>query len=82
MSNADSEMGDRDRRSGCGIGIVVFVILLLYLISPPIIERVAGPLVWENAFARTLYFPLISLADKFDFVRTFYVWLYALFGLL
>jgi hypothetical protein len=76
------ELEHRERkRFGAGCVAVAFVMLLvLYLLSPPIALKLASH--WGGvgeAFIKSFYAPIIFSIEKLPIVEAFYSWYFSLF---
>lgn len=74
MSDDSEQLTHRDRRSGSGLWLMVslFVIPVLYLLSPPWVAKMLGPNYVDVDWFIPVYYPLVYLSGQFEIVNEFY----------
>lgn len=84
MSDDSEQLTHRDRRSGSGLWLIVslFVILVLYILSPPWVAKMLGPKYRTVEWFIPLYSPLVYLTEKFEIVNEFYEAYFDLIGVI
>lgn len=81
MSDKEPELAHRERSRSSPIMVVglLFVLPLLYILSPPFAYLLAGEPLMDNPVCRVIYIPVIYLYEESSLIREFYDWYFALF---
>lgn len=81
MSEDSQQREHRERQTGGGWLIVIFVALpLLYVLSPPWVALLLGPNYLDYDWYLPFYSPLVYLSQQFEAVNDFYEWYFRVTG--